>query len=147
MFDPILVPLDGSLLAECVLPYASALAQAFGAKVKLLRVVDKGQEAGKSQLFDLVNWQINKTGAKLYLDKVSAKLLKSGLKVELIVQEGLVAEFDHRIFQNTWDQPDYSQQSWTQWVKPVGHQRCDPEDHLQRAHFGPHHPGTYAGRK
>ena len=39
MYRTILVPLDGSLLAERALPYAHALAEAGGARVILLRVV------------------------------------------------------------------------------------------------------------
>ena len=92
MFDPILVPLDGSLLAECVLPHVVAIARAFNAKVILLRVLDKNQASEKAQLFDLLNWQINKTGAKLYLEKICARLQKSGLRIETAVLEGLVAE-------------------------------------------------------
>jgi nucleotide-binding universal stress UspA family protein len=92
MFDPILVPLDGSLLAECVLPHVVAIARAFNAKVILLRMLDKNQASEKAQLFDLLNWQINKTGAKLYLEKVSARLQKSGLQIETAILEGLVAE-------------------------------------------------------
>jgi len=92
MFDPVLVPLDGSLIAECVLPHAVAIARAFDAKVILLRVLDKNQASEKAQLFDLLNWQINKTGAKLYLEKISARLQKFGLQIETAVLEGLVAE-------------------------------------------------------
>ena len=92
MFDPILVPLDGSLLAECVLPHVVAIARAFNAKVILLRVLDRNQASEKAQLFDLLNWQMSKTGAKLYLEKVSARLQKSGLRIETAVLEGLVAE-------------------------------------------------------
>jgi nucleotide-binding universal stress UspA family protein len=92
MFDPILVPLDGSLLAECVLPHASAIARAFDARVMLLRGLERNQANEKAQLFDLVNWQINKTGAKLYLEKISARLQKSGLRVETTLLEGRVAE-------------------------------------------------------
>jgi nucleotide-binding universal stress UspA family protein len=92
MFDPILVPLDGSLLAECVLPHASAIARAFDARVMLLRVMDKNQSIEKTQLFDLVNWQINKTGARLYLDKMCTRLSNSGMRVEANVLEGLVAD-------------------------------------------------------
>ena len=92
MIDPILVPLDGSLIAECVLPHAAAIARAFDAKVILLRVLEKNQANEKAQLFDLLNWQINKTGAKLYLEKISARLQKSGLRIETAVLEGLVAE-------------------------------------------------------
>jgi nucleotide-binding universal stress UspA family protein len=92
MFDPILVPLDGSLLAECVLPHTRAIARPFEARVVLLRVLDKNQAMEKTQLFDLVNWQINKTRAKLYLEKTSARLQKSSLRVEASVLEGLVAD-------------------------------------------------------
>lgn len=40
MFNRILVPLDGSKLAEQVLPYAQMLADAYGAGITLLRVTD-----------------------------------------------------------------------------------------------------------
>jgi nucleotide-binding universal stress UspA family protein len=92
MFDPILVPLDGSQLAECVLPHVVAIARAFNAKVILLRVLEKNRGNGTVQLFDLLNWQIKKTEAKLYLDKVSERLIESGLRIETAVLEGLVAE-------------------------------------------------------
>jgi nucleotide-binding universal stress UspA family protein len=92
MFDPIMVPLDGSQLAECVLPHVAAIARAFDAKVILLRVLDKKQASEKAQLFDLVNWQINKTGAKLYMEKIGTRLQKSSLRIETAVLEGLVAE-------------------------------------------------------
>jgi nucleotide-binding universal stress UspA family protein len=102
MFDPILVPLDGSLLAECALSHAVAIARAFDAKVVLLRVLDKDKNHanGKAQLFDLVNWQINKTGAKLYLEKTSARLQEAGLQIEAAVLEGLVAESITEFAQN-----------------------------------------------
>ena len=92
MFDQILVPLDGSQLAECVLPHVVALARAFDAKVILLRVLEKNKANGTAQMFDLLNWQLKKTGAKLYLEKISARLQKSGLRIENAVLEGLVAE-------------------------------------------------------
>lgn len=92
MFDPILVPLDGSLLAECVLPHAVAIARAFNARLMLLRMLDKNQAGEKGQLFDLVNWEINKTEAKVYLEKTGARLHQSGLQVDATVLEGLVAE-------------------------------------------------------
>ena len=92
MFDPVLVPLDGSLLAECVLPHVVAIARAFNAKVILLRVLEKNRANGSAQLFDLLNWQIKKTEAKLYLEKISERLIKSQLRIESTVLEGLVAE-------------------------------------------------------
>jgi nucleotide-binding universal stress UspA family protein len=92
MFDPILVPLDGSLLAECVLPQVVEIGQAFDARIILLHVLDKTRAGTSTQVFDLLNWQINKTEAKLYLERISDRLQLSGLKPETIVLEGLVAE-------------------------------------------------------
>ena len=93
MFDPILVPLDGSQLAECVLPHAVAIARSFEAQVTLLRILEKNQAGGTSaQLFDLLNWQIQKTKAGLYLEKTKLRLQEAGLRAQAAVQEGLVAE-------------------------------------------------------
>ena len=92
MFDPILVPLDGSVLAECVLPHAIAIARAFDARITLLRVLDKHETPESAQLFDLLNWQITKTDAKLYLEKVSERLKESKVQTREVVLEGLVAE-------------------------------------------------------
>lgn len=92
MFDPILVPLDGSLLAECVLSHVVAIGQAFNAKIMLLHVLDKNREGASAQLFDILNWQINKTEANLYLGRIGDRLQKSGLQTEAIVLEGLAAE-------------------------------------------------------
>jgi hypothetical protein len=43
-------------------------------------------------LFDLLNWQINKTGAGLALEKTRAQLQAAGLLARTMVLEGLVAE-------------------------------------------------------
>jgi nucleotide-binding universal stress UspA family protein len=91
MFDTILVPLDGSQLAECVLPHVVAIARSFDAEIVLLRMLEKNQ-AASAPLFDLLNWQINKTKASLYLEKTKARLQESGLRARAIVLEGLVAE-------------------------------------------------------
>jgi nucleotide-binding universal stress UspA family protein len=92
MFDTILIPLDGSQLAECVFPHIVANARSFDAEVTLLRVLEKDQASASAQLFDLLNWQINKTKAALYLEKTKALFRESGFPVRTIVLEGLVAE-------------------------------------------------------
>jgi nucleotide-binding universal stress UspA family protein len=92
MFDPILVPLDGSQLAECVLPHSAAIARSFDAEVSLLRMLEKNQAGASAQLFDLVNWQISKTKAALYLEKTKAYFQELGLRAQAMVLEGLVAE-------------------------------------------------------
>ena len=80
MFDSILVPLDGSLLSECVLPHVVAMGQAFNAKIVLLHVLNKNQDDASPQLFDLLNWQINKTEAKLYLERICERLKNRGCR-------------------------------------------------------------------
>jgi nucleotide-binding universal stress UspA family protein len=92
MFDPILVPLDGSQLAECVLPHIDAIARCFDAEITLLRIMEKNQASPTVQLFDLINWQISKTKAALYLEKIKAQFQASGLRARTTVLEGLVAE-------------------------------------------------------
>jgi len=92
MFDPILVPLDGSLEAECVLPQVIAIGQAFNANIVLLQVMGRSPADASAQFLDLLNWQINITEAKQYLEKIAARLEKSGLHTKSIVLEGPVAE-------------------------------------------------------
>ena len=92
MFDTILVPLDGSQLADCVLPHALAIARSFDAEVTLLHMLEKNQAGTSAQLFDLLNWQINKTKAALYLEKVKSRLQASKVRARIIIMEGLVAD-------------------------------------------------------
>jgi nucleotide-binding universal stress UspA family protein len=92
MFDTILVPLDGSQLAECVLPHAVAVARSFDAEITLLRMLEKNQAGTSSQLFDLVNWQINKTRAALYLEKIRTRFQEANIPARTTVMEGLIVE-------------------------------------------------------
>ncbi len=92
MFDPILVPLDGSQLAECVLPHAAAFARSFDAEITLIRILEKNQTGVSAQLFDLLNWQIQKTKATLYLEEIKARFIESNIQARAIVLEGLVPE-------------------------------------------------------
>ncbi len=92
MFDTILVPLDGSQLADGVLPHVVAIARSFDSEVTLLRMLEKAQTGTSAQLFDLVNWQINKTRATLYLEKIKARIQGEKTRAQTSVLEGLVAE-------------------------------------------------------
>jgi nucleotide-binding universal stress UspA family protein len=55
-------------------------------------VLERNQANGSAQIFDLLNWQLKKTEAKLYLEKIIARLSKFQIKIEPTVLEGLVAE-------------------------------------------------------
>jgi nucleotide-binding universal stress UspA family protein len=92
MFDTILVPLDGSQMADCVMPHVAAIASPFNAEVTLLRILEKNQMVSSTQLFDLLNWQINKTRAALYLEKIKDLFQGFGIQAKAVVLEGLVAE-------------------------------------------------------
>jgi nucleotide-binding universal stress UspA family protein len=92
MFDTILVPLDGSQLSECVLPHVVAIAKSFDAEITLLRMLERNQSGASAQLFDMVNWQINKTRAGLYLEKTKMSFQQSSIHANTAVLEGLVAD-------------------------------------------------------
>jgi nucleotide-binding universal stress UspA family protein len=92
MYDFILVPLDGSKLAECVLPHADAFARSFDAEITLLRILEKNQTNTSAQMFDFLNWQIQKTKATLYLEEIRARFQESDIRAQTKVLEGLVTE-------------------------------------------------------
>jgi nucleotide-binding universal stress UspA family protein len=93
MFDHILVSLDGSPLAECVLPHAVTLARAFGARITLLRVVERDSSGGLGgAIIDPLRWQVRKAEARAYLDELAARFAEAGLRVDTILLEGPAAE-------------------------------------------------------
>ena len=102
MFEQILVPLDGSPLAECVLPHAVAVARAFQSRLLLLNAVDYPEaDAGPVRTVDPLHWQVRRTEAKAYLDAIAVRLRETGLVVEGDLVEGQPAE---RIVQFARDQ-------------------------------------------
>lgn len=91
MMNHILVPLDGSPLAECVLPHVIAIAHVYSASVVLLRVLEPNRvEAWQST--DPLGWQIGRTEAGLYIDNVLGKLQDEGLNAEKVLLEGSAAD-------------------------------------------------------
>ena len=80
-FCRLLVPLDGSRLAEAVLPAASELARRFGAALTLLHVLERGAPStvhGEPHLAAAA-------AAAAYLTGLSRKLAASGLTVDVHV--------------------------------------------------------------
>ncbi len=92
MLDHILVPLDGSPLAECALPHAVALAQAFDARVTLLQVLGQAQPPSRVQSIDPLSWHIRKAESGSYLDGLVPRLEKAGVPTEKALLEGRAAE-------------------------------------------------------
>lgn len=90
MCDPILVPLDGSTLAECSLPHAVAMASAFKARLVLLRVLT--YEGSKQTFADPLDWQLRKSEAVRYLESIQTRLGRLGFSAEYQVLEGHSAQ-------------------------------------------------------
>jgi len=93
LYKKILVPLDGSKLAECVLPHVKTIAAGVGvAQVLLLRVVEP-LPAGTPPAVDFeVVQEAGMKEARKYLAGIKAKLSKDGMNVETKVLAGRPAE-------------------------------------------------------
>ena len=99
MLNHILVPLDGSRLAECVLPHTAAVARAFGSRVTLLHVLKGSETDEQPSLVDPLSWHINKAQSQAYLEGLTTRLRETGLDVENVILEGnppeRIVEFAH----------------------------------------------------
>jgi len=89
MYKRILVPLDGSGLAERALPYAIAQAERFGAKMILLKVLAPLPEpsmAGRSavQSAEAASADL----ARAYLESVADRIREQGIPAEVATVEG-----------------------------------------------------------
>ena len=83
MFSNLLVPLDGSKLAESVLPVVRTLAERIGCAVKLLHVIEKHPPSsihGDTHLQDVA-------GAERYLALIAERIKGWGLSVSMHVHE------------------------------------------------------------
>ena len=92
MFENILVPLDQSQTAECVLPHAAAFARIYDANVKLLHVLERPVPSDRFQPIDPLAWQFYKSEAEAYINKVAERLRQVGLNIETVVLEGQPAQ-------------------------------------------------------
>jgi len=92
MLEHILLPLDGSLLAERVLPHAVTLSKAFDSQLTLLRVIYQPEEANQHGIINPMDWQMRKSEAEAYLTSVQNRLDEIGKKSDIQILEGRPAE-------------------------------------------------------
>lgn len=93
MYEEILVPLDGSELAEHALPHARALSKAFDARMTLLCIVETVQMYSQPGMIgpavsvplDVKEEMKNLKG---YLDNIAGELKKEGITARTEVREG-----------------------------------------------------------
>jgi nucleotide-binding universal stress UspA family protein len=100
LINHILVPLDGSTLAQCVLPHVSAIAPVTNARVTLVHVMEPLQKGSGGPAVDPVEWHLRKQNSEKYLEQVADRLKGSGiLGVERTILEGSpansVVDFAH----------------------------------------------------
>lgn len=111
MFNRILVPLDGSTLAERAIPHAEQFARIFGASIILLQVLEPTSFHENPTAVDPLSWQIHKAEAELYMQGVAARIRENikestgdtlepqvidqsqkNSRVEYAIREGKIAE-------------------------------------------------------
>jgi len=76
MFNRILVPLDGSLLAERAIPHAMQFARIFGSNIVLLHVLNPTSYQENPEVVDPLKWQIRKVEADIYMQGVTNRLIQ-----------------------------------------------------------------------
>ncbi len=104
MYKHILVPLDGSILAEAALPVAVSLAQTFKAPVTLLHIIEQDAPAEVHR-----DCHLTEAGqAEHYLAGIARKVFPKGIKVNLHVHTSPVADVARSIVDHSSDeiQPD-----------------------------------------
>jgi len=74
MFNRILVPLDGSLLAEGAIPHVEHFARIFGSSIILLQVLDPTSYHENPTSLDPLSWQIRKVEADIYMNGIAARV-------------------------------------------------------------------------
>jgi nucleotide-binding universal stress UspA family protein len=86
MFERILVPLDGSPLAECTLPHAVHLGNAFGSVLHLLTVTEAPPPLADE--VDSAEWRMARAEVQGYLNRLAEELGDQGVRASPHVLEG-----------------------------------------------------------
>ncbi len=98
MFKNILVPLDGSPMADHILPHVVAIARVNGAPITLLRVLETDDLI--STVVDPVAWHLAKVEAQARLNEAAEQLTHLGLASNPVLLEGgaarRVVEYAHK---------------------------------------------------
>jgi nucleotide-binding universal stress UspA family protein len=92
VINHILVPLDGSALAECVLPHVKAIAPVTKARVTLIHVLEHPENRSGGPPVDPLGWHMQKQEVQRYLEEKIEQLQKEGLDASLSMLEGKSAE-------------------------------------------------------
>ena len=97
-FRHILVPLDGSSLAERAIPLATALAEKFGSEILLLRVLDIPKPTPPTSHLEVTIGWVREARAQAhqeaqsYLDARQQEVYRQGIKVRALMRDRSPAE-------------------------------------------------------
>lgn len=83
----ILVPLDGSRLAQQAIFHAAVFAEAFESELHLLQVVEPN-DADSGSTFDGLDWELRCSQCRHYLQELQASLAARNIKAHIHVAEG-----------------------------------------------------------
>jgi nucleotide-binding universal stress UspA family protein len=86
------VCIDRSSLGDRIVPYAIALARAFGAKLTVLHALEPPHEGSDATPTDPLDWEVQRNEARRHLAGVTSKHATAGLPVGSEVLEGHPAE-------------------------------------------------------
>ena len=105
MYEKIMVPLDGSALAECVFPHVKAFMKGFRVgSIHLVRVLEppstryddsalvSGSNREKLSEFTRRVEELRKKAAAEYLEQAASRLMQSGVEIKTEVIFGSVAD-------------------------------------------------------
>jgi len=86
----VVVCVDGSSFGERAVPHAIAVASALGAPLTLLRVLER--PAAERAPADPLQWDLDRRDARVYVDRLAARLVSDGGEVEAELIEGKAAD-------------------------------------------------------
>lgn len=90
MFGSILVPLDGSAMADRILPHVAAIAQIDGSLITLVRVLETDDV--ESTPVDPLAWHFAKAEAQAHLEEAARQLASLNLTCSTVLLEGGAAQ-------------------------------------------------------
>ncbi len=82
MFNQILIPLDGSSLAERAIPHAEQFARIFGSNIILLQILEVMSDQESQAPIDPLSWEIRKAETEMYMQGIV-----SGIREHLHISE------------------------------------------------------------
>ncbi len=96
MFTRILVPLDGSPLAEVAIPHAELFARIFGASLHFLRVLEPISYHENPAAVDPLRWQLQKAEADAYMQSI-ANRVRENLGENISMGEGEKSRVEYSV--------------------------------------------------